>query len=116
MNYIKSIFSIFIILSIIALSGCIESKQKTFDVISPSEGIVGICQKFTISDNSTDGNVSYKVCWGDGCCTNTRSLPRNAVVPLKHAWLFDNTYNVIITATYDDGSNITIQRYITIKE
>lgn len=112
----KTILAILILISILALSGCIESEQKTFDVISPTEGLLGIWQKFTISDKDTAGNVSYKVCWDDGTCTNTRPLPRDAVVPMKHAWFIGGNYTVQITATYDDGSTRSMERDIYIKE
>ncbi len=113
----KTIFSILLITSIIALSGCIESEsEQFFYVTSPPEGMVGLWQKFTISDNSTDGNVSYRACWDDGTCTDTRSLPRNAVVPMKHAWFIGGNYAVTITATYDDGTTNIVQKYINIKE
>ena len=101
---------------VIMLSGCIESNDK-FSISGDSQGEVGIWQKFTITDQSEqDGNVSFKIYWDDGTCCNTKSLPTNAVIPIKHSWFFPGNYSIKVTGTYSDNTSYDVYKHISIKE
>jgi hypothetical protein len=111
------ILLILFIISMVALSGCIENDKAKVVINGDDDCLTGMFAKFSLIDQSgVSGNVSYRVCWDDGTCDRIKEMPISAMVPLKHAWFIAGDYTITARAMYDNGDIKTVIKMITIRE